>query len=232
VELSAPEPEWSVLDVATGTGHTAFALAPYVASVIGMDLTPEMLLEAEKLRKDRACGNVTFHIADVHHLPFRENTFHLITCRRAAHHFSDIFRAIREMRRVLRVDGRLLIDDRSVPEDDFVDTRMNALDRFHDASHVRQYRPGEWREMLETSGFRIEAVEPYVKHRPLTALTQGVSQENVRKIHEVLDGLDEGEKRALNLKTIEGQPYLNHWYVMIVARKVAGCRRKTPSKGM
>ena len=60
VELSSPKPNWSVLDVATGTGHTAFAVAPYVSSVTGIDLTPEMLVEAEKLRIKRLINNVKF----------------------------------------------------------------------------------------------------------------------------------------------------------------------------
>jgi len=217
VELSAPRPDWSVLDVGTGTGHTAFALAPYVSSVIGIDLTPEMLAEAEKLQSQRLITNVVFRLADVHDLPFDDGAFHLVTCRRAAHHFSDIARALREMMRVLRDGGRLVIDDRSVPEDDFVDVCMNELDRYHDESHVCQYRPSEWRQMLEGLGFAVEAVEPYIKHRPLTSLTEGVSPENVQKIHEVLDRLDDDQRRALNLVEVDGQLYSNHWYVMIAA---------------
>lgn len=119
---------------------TRRSLAPHVAHVVGTDLTPQMLAEAEHLAHDRAFGNVRFCLADVHALPFGDGTFHLVTCRRAAHHFSDIARALREMKRVLRPEGfakpfgsgRLLIDDRSVPEDDFVDERMNELDRLHD----------------------------------------------------------------------------------------------------
>jgi ubiquinone/menaquinone biosynthesis C-methylase UbiE len=45
VELAGPHSNWSVLDIATGTGHTAFALSPHVASVIGIDLTPENAFE-------------------------------------------------------------------------------------------------------------------------------------------------------------------------------------------
>ena len=177
VELSSPKPDWSVLDVGTGTGHTAFALAPYVSSMIGMDLTPEMLTEAEKLRTERSITNVDFLIADVHCLPFGDENFHLVTCRRAAHHFSSILQALREMKRALCGNGRLVIDDRSVPENDFVDACMNRLDRYHDPSHVRQYRSSEWRQMLEALGFVVEEVEPYIKHRPLTSLTDGVSQQ-------------------------------------------------------
>ena len=219
VELSGAQAHWSALDIATGTGHTALALAPHVASVIGIDLTPQMLAEAERLRLERDATNVTFRTGDVHHLPFTEASFDLITCRLAAHHFSDIRRALAEMRRVLRHGGRLVIDDRSVAEDDFVDGCMNALDRLHDESHVRQYRPSEWRSMLAEAGFAVHAVEPYVRHRPLTALTDGVTPENVARIQAVLASLDDAQRAALNLAEIAGQPYLNHWYVLIAATR-------------
>jgi ubiquinone/menaquinone biosynthesis C-methylase UbiE len=219
VALCAAQPHWLALDIATGTGHTALALAPHVASVVGIDLTPEMLAEAERLRTQRGIANVSFRTGDVHRLPFTDAAFDLVTCRRAAHHFSDITLALREMRRVLRPGGRLVIDDRSVPEDDFVDACMNELDRYHDESHVREYRASEWRQMLTAQSFVVEAVEPYTQHRPLSALTAGVSPENVAKIQAVLDGLDTSQRAALNLAVVEGQPYLDHWYVLIATRR-------------
>ena len=87
VALAGPEPAWIALDIATGTGHTAFALAGHVRMVVGTDLTPEMLREAGALRAIKGIGNVAFTVADVHHLPFPSAAVHLITCRRAAHHF-------------------------------------------------------------------------------------------------------------------------------------------------
>jgi ubiquinone/menaquinone biosynthesis C-methylase UbiE len=221
VKLSSPKPDWSVLDIATGTGHTAFALAPHIKSVIGIDLTPEMVAEARRLQSQQAITNTSFCFADVHCLPFDNTVFHLITCRRAAHHFSNISQALQEMKRVLRVGGKLVIDDRSVPQNNFVDACMNELDRYHDESHVRQYRPSEWQQMLEELGFVVEITEPYIKHRPLTSLTDGVSPENVQKIHAVLDQLDAVQREALNLVRVDGQLYLNHWYVMVAAVKIA-----------
>jgi ubiquinone/menaquinone biosynthesis C-methylase UbiE len=219
VELAAPEGDMAVLDVATGTGHTAFALAPRVARVVGTDLTPQMLAEGERLARECGIANVRFCLADAHALPFDAGAFHVVTCRRAAHHFSNIRLALREMRRVLRPQGsgRLVSDDRSVPEDDFVDERMNELDRLHDESHVRQHRPGEWVRMLEQAGFKVETVEPYTRHRPLTSLTEGVSPETVRKIQAMVDGLNDGQKQAMHVVERDGQVHLDHWYVMIGA---------------
>ena len=129
----APQPHWQVLDAGTGTGHTALSLAPAVRFVAAIDLTPEMIAEATKLGCERGVKNVGFGLADVAQMPFPDRCFELITCRRAAHHFLDIRRALKEMARVLRPAGRLVVDDRSVPEEDTVDRLMNEFDRLHDS---------------------------------------------------------------------------------------------------
>jgi SAM-dependent methyltransferase len=210
VELALPQPAWRALDVGTGTGNTAFALAPAVAWVVGIDLTPEMLSQGERLRKERGFGNVNFEVGDVHRLPYR-----------AAHHFSDIGAALAEMRRVLRPGGRLVIDDRSVPEDDRVDRLMQELDTLHDPSHVRQYRPSEWRALLDGAGFSVETVEPYTQHRPLTSLTDGVGEAAQARIAAILDGLDAATRAAIDLREVDGELHSTHWYVLLSARRAA-----------
>lgn len=218
-DVSRPQSHWRGLDVATGTGHTAFALAPRVASVTAIDLTPEMLDQARKLGTELQISNVQFQVANIHALPFSDGSFELVTCRRAAHHFSNIGKALKEIHRVLTPGGRLVIDDRSVPEDDFVDKTMNELDWLHDESHIRQYRPSEWERMLREHGFAIEIIEPYSRSRPLTSLMQDVSETNVARIRAILDSLNENQKQALRyIKTVENE-HIHHWYVLLSATR-------------
>lgn len=219
VELAQVKPTDRVLDVATGTGHTAFAFAPQVHKVIATDITQEMLEEAEKLKADLGMRNVEFRFADAHDLPFEDAAFDVVTCRRAAHHFTDIRRALREMRRVLRPGGRLVVDDRSVPAGDFVDATLNHLDWLHDHSHVRQYRASEWEHMMLEAGCQVEVVEPYTRHRPLSAFTNGVEPESAAEIERIVAALNKAQRAALNVTEKDGEVYLDHWYVMIVGVK-------------
>lgn len=219
VELAQPRAYCRVLDVATGTGHTAFALAPHVSHVVAVDITPEMLAEGCKLRDDRGIANVTFQLASASNLPYAAESFDVVTCRRAAHHFSDISRALGEMRRVLKTGGRLVIDDRSVPEDDVVDVTMNRLDALHDRSHVRQYRPSEWSRMLNEAGFGVETIEPYTRHRPLSSLTGNATAADAAEIHAIVASLAEQQRSAMNVVEIDGEVYSNHWYVMVAVVK-------------
>ena len=123
------------------------------------------------------------------------------------------------MVRVLRVGGRLVIDDRSVPEDDAVDRAMNLMDRWHDHSHVRQYRPSEWRDMLEVAGIAVDAVEPYVRHRPIAAMLHGASAEDERQVRALLAEADQGLCEKLNLVQRDDTLYFNHWYLLISGSK-------------
>ncbi|MFN2465431.1 MAG: class I SAM-dependent methyltransferase [Candidatus Dormibacteria bacterium] len=217
VDITAPRPTWRVLDVATGTGHTAFAFAPAVSWVVATDLTEEMLKKAERVRKDRGYGNVELQPADVHALPFPAGSFDLVTCRRAAHHFSRIDVALAEMRRVLKPGGRLLVDDRSSPEDDEVEAINHRLDVLHDESHVRQYRPSAWRELLVTAGFTITTLETYVQSRPVSAYTKDVEPARVAEIEALVGKLTARQRETLQARHVEGELHLNHYYVSIVA---------------
>jgi ubiquinone/menaquinone biosynthesis C-methylase UbiE len=217
VEMARPDPGWLALDVATGTGHTAFALAPHVRHVVGIDLTPEMLAEGRGLQARNGLDNVSFAMADAHRLPFAADTFDLVTARRAPHHFADIRRALAEMRRVMRPGGRLVIDDRSVPEDDEVDAIMNRLDTLHDASHVREYRPSRWRAMLGEAGFRIETLEPFALLRPVSALKRDAPPADCAAIDRIMVDLTERQRCLMGVTYRDGQLHHLHYFVMIAA---------------
>src|SRR5712692_5900240 len=102
LELARPKRGDLVLDVATGTGNTAFALAPYVRRVVGVDLTKEMLDEARRVAAEKSITNVDWVIGDAARLPFADETFDVYAVRAAPHHFHDVDAFMAEAFRVLR----------------------------------------------------------------------------------------------------------------------------------
>ena len=218
VAMARPRPEWTALDLATGAGHTALALAPHVRRIIGFDLTREMLEQAVALAHEAGGPGLALCQGDAHRLPFPSAAFDLLTCRRGAHHFADLPRALGEMRRVLRPGGRLVIDDRSVPEAAEAAELMNRLDRLHDPSHVREHSPRAWRELLRDAGFAVEETEPYELLRPLHALTDGVEPQAAREIERLVDEMEPGVAEAFGRAGAKGNWSIRHWFVMLAAR--------------
>lgn len=217
--LAETAPEKLAMDVAIGPGHTAMTLAPYIRGVVGLDLTRSMLLKAAELSLSRRIENLDLVQGNVYSLPFDDGTFDIVTCRRAPHHFPDLVGAMRSMKRVIKRGGVLVIEDRSVPEDDFVDRMMNELDVLHDRSHVRDYRPSEWRSVMRDSGLTVEALETFSRVWPLTSLTETAMPEDRREIERRVGSLDEEGRKRMGVCDIEGVPHIRHWYVLVKARR-------------
>lgn len=155
VELADPRPEYLVLDVATGAGHTALALAPHVTQVIAYDMTEPMLAETRHNAVARGLTNVLTRQGTAEALPFPDGSFDIVTVRQAPHHYADVRTAVREMARVVKRSGRIVIVDSVAPDDDLLDRQWNHIEQLRDPSHVRNYRPSEWRAFVTEAGLRV-----------------------------------------------------------------------------
>lgn len=161
--LAQPQPDWVVLDVATGGGHTALKFAPHVAQVIASDLTPKMLEAAAAHLAEKGAGNVSFQQADAEALPFEDSRFDLVTCRIAPHHFPDAAQFVREAARVLKPGGLLLVQDHVLPEDADSAAYVDAFERLRDPSHHRAFSAAEWAAMFTAAGLQVEHTEQITK---------------------------------------------------------------------
>lgn len=187
VALAKPRPEWQALDIATGAGHTAMALAPHVARVIATDLTPRMLEVAQGLAAKRGFANVIFQEADAENLPFADASFDLVTCRTAPHHFGDVSRFVAEVRRVLKPRGTFGLADNIAPESKRAAEMLNTIEKVRDPSHARCLSAGEWLQLLRRNGFVVRHTEILDKDMDLEgwAGRMSVNAEDTRK----LDGM-------------------------------------------
>jgi ubiquinone/menaquinone biosynthesis C-methylase UbiE len=145
LELTADD---RLLDVGCGTGWAVRAAAASAGSVVGVDLSPEMIRRARELAG--GIGNVGFAIADSERLPFPDVAFTAVLCSNSFHHYPGPDRAVREMRRVLEPGGRLVIGDAC---SDLLAARIaDRLLRRFEPGHVRLYRSAELGEFLQRAG--------------------------------------------------------------------------------
>ena len=154
-----------VLDIATGGGHTALAFAGFTPIVVATDLTPAMVRAARQFIAGQGVAGVHFAAADVDALPFRDESFGVVTCRIAAHHFPALLPAVRQIARVLRRGGSFLVEDILGHDDDEMAAFILEVERRRDPSHVRAFRALEWTAFLRAVGLTVmdEAVMDKVR---------------------------------------------------------------------
>ena len=188
LEMAQPEAHWQVLDIATGGGHTALTFAPYVTSVVASDLTPAMLEQAAAHVRAQNIHNVSYREAAATELPFADESFDLVTCRIAAHHFPDAQRFVHESARVLRPGGLLLLQDQMLPAHRPSAIWIDNFERLRDPSHNCAYSESGWRAMFARAGLRVEQNAQSIKRHNLQdwARRQGNDDDAIARLEALL----------------------------------------------
>lgn len=221
IDLVQPRPGDLALDVATGTGNTAFALAPLVRRVVGLDLTREMLDVAKRIASEREIRNVDWVLADASDLPFANNTFDVYVVRAAPHHFPRLEAFVREAFRVLKPAGTAVFIDCAPP----MPARevLHEVEKRRDPSHVLSLTVDEWRRHLELAGFEVELA----RARELDweydewMHTMAVRPEVAAQLAKIIESA-EGEARAqLHPERRQGKLWHAYWHCLIRAHKAA-----------
>jgi SAM-dependent methyltransferase len=135
VEWCEPGEGVRALDVATGGGHVARRLRDAGCEVVTVDPAPGMQPTV---------------VARAEDIPFADESFDVVACRIAAHHFANVRAAVHEMARVTR---NLVVVEDNV----FVSDAVEAAERLRDPTHVRCYTEEEWRTFFAEAGLRVEA---------------------------------------------------------------------------
>lgn len=207
------------VDLATGTGFTAAALAKHVSRVVAYDATPEMLNQAKKLAAEEGYSNIEFETGDVMDMPFSDSTFDVATCRRAAHHFTDMKKFLSEVYRVLKPGGKLGVADMLRPENDEADI-FNSLERVRDNSHVGAISVSTWRELLVGAGFEVEALstsdELYTLEKWLSPVR--MDSEQGKEIQKIIKAKDEELLKDGNVD--KNKSTILKQRIVVIARKL------------
>jgi ubiquinone/menaquinone biosynthesis C-methylase UbiE len=167
VRFVVPDSAERALDSGTGSGALAFALAPHVREVVGVDVVPELLEQARK--RAEQVPNVAFVEGDVTKLPFGYGEFDLAGTLRTLHHIARPELAVAELARVTRSRGRLLVVDQIAPVDPLAAAELNRFERARDPSHTRTLAEVDLRGLFESNGLVLVRAEYEREPRELDA---------------------------------------------------------------
>lgn len=220
--LVNPQPHWHALDVATGAGHTALLFAPHVAQVIASDLTEPMLAQAAALAAQRGLTNVETRRADAESLPFEANSFDLLTCRLAFHHFPHPRQALSEFARVLKPGGQLAFADNVTVPDEAAAAYYNAFEKLRDPSHHWVYPQAGLEALFAEAGLTV-VQSSRISMKELEfhdwADRQRVSTADKDKLLAMMHHLPEALEPLFSPRWTAETMYFNLWEVVILAQK-------------
>jgi demethylmenaquinone methyltransferase/2-methoxy-6-polyprenyl-1,4-benzoquinol methylase len=167
------------LDIATGTGDFALELARgrNVTSVVGLDFTPEMLsLAAQKALRQGRGAKLSLVAGDAHSLPFSDSQFICATVGFGVRNFINVPKALREMARVVRPGGRVVILEI---------VRLEGRGFVSKAAPIYFRRVTTWLGALlagnrEAYTYLPESVDEFLSARELSALMEDAGLRNIQ----------------------------------------------------
>jgi len=161
----SPQGEERALDAGCGAGALAFALAPTVAEVVGVDRVPELLGQARARAVD--VPSVRFVEGDIADLPFPPASFDLVGTLRTLHHVARPELVVAELVRVARPGGHLLVVDQLAPNDPLAALELNRFEQARDPTHTRVLADVDLRVLFESNNLVLLRSERVPEEREL-----------------------------------------------------------------
>src|SRR5215467_14171971 len=226
VTMAEAGPDDTALDVACGPGLLACAFARIVRHAVGVDITPAMLDQARKNQQQLGLDNVSWQLGDVLSLPYPDHHFSIVASRFVFHHLLDPLAVLKEMKRVCKAGGRVVVAD-TTPRPEKADA-LNAMERLRDPTHVRAMPEEELKSLFLSAGLPEPAIQHYRVEGELEDLLRRSfpkegDEDRIRKIF-----ADSIQNDALGMATRRENERIYYSYPLAV---LASVHRVTGSSG-
>lgn len=143
-----------VLEVAAGTCACGRSIAPHVKSVTCLDATPSMLAIGKEQAEKQNIDNIKFLTGYIEDIPYSDNTFDVVICRHAFHHFTNVDAPFKEMERVLKPGGKLVIIDMELTDKELRKVR-DKIESIRDDSHVMTLTRKDIENLYDNNNVKI-----------------------------------------------------------------------------
>lgn len=217
-------PEDTVLDSGSGPGVVVCRFAETVRQAVGIDLTEAMLSEARASQARRNLRNVAWVRGDVTALPFAGEQFSIVVSRFTLHHLPDPAAAVREMARVCRPGGRIVVAD-SAPAAEKA-AAFNSMERLRDPSHAAALPLDALVGLLGDAGLEAPRVEIMRLEGDLDALLARSypADGDLGRLRKIFEDAVDGDPLDMALRR-EGGRIVFAWPLAIVTATAAAIRR-------
>jgi len=159
LDLFKFKPNCSYLDLGTGNGYLAFALAEKNKDIFveGLDIVEDSIIKNNQIIKEIGLENIKFKTYNGIKFPYPDSFFSGVISRYALHHFPNINRSIREINRVLKKEGFFILSDAKTYDIDsngFID----EFQKYLEDGHNHFYYENEIIELFKNQGFIKEKI--------------------------------------------------------------------------
>lgn len=208
------------LEVAAGTCICGRTLAPHVKDITCLDLTEAMLEQGKKLAQQDGIQNISFITGNAVNLPFENESFDLVITRLSLHHFTEPQKPFREMQRVLKKGGKLVVWDMEATTEELRGIN-DYIETMRDNSHTRILSKQEF-EALFQDYFELQLEE--TSHIPvnlqswmnLTNTPEDIQKDIIKRME--MD-LNNGDKTGFYPYIKDGEIYFNHRWLLLIGIK-------------
>ena len=186
-----------VLDSGCGAGALSFALAPLVGSVVGVDLSEDLVAAGRRL----APANCELRVGDATALPFEPASFDIAGTLRVLHHARRPELIVSELARVARPGGRILVVDQLGPTDPGLARATDSFEQARDPSHTRLLSDQDVRSLLDAND--LDVLRNEIESEP----------RNLERYLDLVDLTPEGRERVRALAPGPDYEVPVGWYV-------------------
>lgn len=221
VNAASPAGTDIVLEVAAGTCACGRAFAPMVRTVVCLDATVPMLQVGKQDAAKNHLDNMVFVKGYAEELPFLDNSFDIVLSRLAFHHFTDTDSVFREMVRVLKPGGKLIMIDMEAADEPLRKTE-DEIETLRDPSHVKNLSREEMLKMYSDNHLTVEKCE--MTKMPLRLedwleLTKTAEPVKSNIIERMKADINGGEKTGFDLYETDNGICFNHRWILILGKK-------------
>ncbi|MCP4135005.1 MAG: methyltransferase domain-containing protein [bacterium] len=166
-----PDTNLRILDVCTGTGKDSIAIAKANNTIIGIDLSADMIAVANKKVKKRGIRNINFRQMDAANMDWQNEEFDITMTSFGLHEmeYELMISVLTDIFRVLKKDGKLFIIDYGTERGPFLRILFAIYLRISYPRRVRDFLSYDWDDILSSIGFRFDADETYPISRLICA---------------------------------------------------------------